>query len=184
MFQEKINGDYVINPKTSRPVKVGSAVWMTLIKAGILKNTIKDKKELYELGTNDDVEKVKYEINQRLPMTQHAVRGRGRYENKIVVREKQPTAKDILSITKKSTARVLQDDENIKNLQKLNEDDWENELSNMILEEINKPSKITKSKPIKIIKKNEVKQSKYKIKEPEPETDEYEENSDEGFYEN
>lgn len=179
MFQEKINSDYVINPKTSRPVKVGSAVWMKLIKEGILKNNTKDKKELYELSTNDDIEKVKYEINQKLPMTQQAVKGRGRYSNKIVVREKQPSAKDILTITKKSTSRMLQDDDNIKKIKSLSDDDWENQVSNMILEEINKPTKIAKSKPIKIIKKETTK-GKYKIKEP---TSDYE-SSDEGFYEN
>ena len=177
MFQEKINSDYVINPKTSRPVKVGSAVWMKLIKEGILKNNTKDKKELYELSTNDDIEKVKYEINQKLPMTQQAVKGRGRYSNKIVIREKQPSAKDILTITKKSTSRMLQDDDNIKKIKSLSDDDWENQVSNMILEEIAKPTKIAKSKPINIIKKESVK-PKFKIKEPNAD---YE--SDEGFYE-
>ena len=40
------NNDYIINPKTNRPVKVGSRVWRDLVKEGIVSSqNYQDKKD-------------------------------------------------------------------------------------------------------------------------------------------
>jgi hypothetical protein len=168
MFQQKINSDYVINPKTSRPVKIGSIVYTRLVKEGILKNTVKNEKELYEYNDGEDIESIKKEINKKLPASQVAVKGQGKYKNKIVVRNKQIPLHNVLAVSKKATASILQDEDNMKILANTDEEEWENEINRMILEELHHPTK----KPMKM--KETKKQVKYQAQEEEDDDDFYE----------
>ena len=105
-IKPKVN-DLVINPKTNKPVKVGGRVWLKLVKEGIIANYYEDDNELYDVNNGDDVNEIIDEINKELPINQHAVRGRGKYADKIVKRHKQPNTKDITKHTAKITANKL-----------------------------------------------------------------------------
>lgn len=168
MFQQKINSDYVINPKTSRPVKIGSIVYIRLVKEGVLKNTVKNEKELYEYNDGEDIESIKREINKKLPPSQVAVKGQGKYKNKIVVRNKQIPLQNILAVSQKATSSILQDEDNMKILANTDEEEWENEINRMILEELHHPTK----KAMKM--KEPKKQVKYQVQEEEDDDDFYE----------
>ncbi len=83
------NNDYIRNPKTNRPVKVGSRVWRDLVKEGMVSSqNYQDEKELYALKPNDDPSQVIQQLNNTLPRNEQAVRGRGMYQGKIVKKEK------------------------------------------------------------------------------------------------
>jgi hypothetical protein len=85
-------GDIVINPKTSRGVKVGSRTWLTLVKDGVLEGVYDDPNELYNLAANDTTEQIeqkRLELDNNLPAGKHAVKGRGKYKGKLVVRREQ-----------------------------------------------------------------------------------------------
>ena len=84
-----MKGDIVINPKTSRPVRVGSRVWLTLVREGLVDGHYSDPKELYTVKDENDCDEKIDELNQQLPINQQAVRGRGKYKNKIVKRVQQ-----------------------------------------------------------------------------------------------
>ena len=77
-------GDIIINPLTSRPVKVGGTVWRKLVKQGLVHGAYKDPKVLGEYSTTKDW-KVKQKILKH-QMDDEFVpsRGRGKYNGKIV----------------------------------------------------------------------------------------------------
>jgi hypothetical protein len=141
-------GQIIINPQTQRPVKVGSRTWLKLVKDGLVEGRYSDPQELYEvkdmLLEGDDVshERVETkieELNQTLPPNQQAVRGRGRYKDKIVKRRKQPTTRELTQHTARTAARAVS--ENIETLAlfadaSANEEDLEAQLENLIMSEI------------------------------------------------
>lgn len=89
--------DVVINPKTNRPIRVGGKVWLKLVKEGLVNDNYKDENILDDLE-NDEYELINEkieQINKTLPPTQSAVKGRGKYKNKIVLRNKKLKTKDI-----------------------------------------------------------------------------------------
>lgn len=126
-------GEYVINPNSGRPVKVGSRIWTKLVKDGIIENTYIDDNEIEELPEEDVDEKIQ-EINQKLPRGTHAVRGRGKYKGKIVKRNKQPLLQETIEHAARTSARVLA--ENADELDDLDDDDMQNQLEQLILEEM------------------------------------------------
>ena len=128
--------DIIINPKTSRPVKVGSRVWLKLVKEGLVEGQYADPNELYEIKEDDDEDEVISNLNKQLPITQQAVRGRGKYANKIVKRNRQPTTKQTATATIKATARKLKNPEVYEDLQQ--EGNFEEDLERLILEELMK----------------------------------------------
>ena len=80
-------GDIVINPKTSRPIKVGGSVWRKLVKEGLLSGHYQDPKVLGEYTTDNDW-KIKQKIlKQQLPEEYVPSRGKGKYKGKIVKRQ-------------------------------------------------------------------------------------------------
>lgn len=86
-------GDYIRNPITNRPVKIGGRTWTKLVKDGTLEDVM-DEKVIYKMedADNDDTLKGMIEkFNATLPPDQHAVRGRGRYKNKLVKRSRMIT---------------------------------------------------------------------------------------------
>lgn len=127
-------GDIIINPKTSRPVKVGSRTWINLVKEGLVAGHYTDPKELCEVGEEDDEAELIQQFNQNLPSTQQAVRGRGKYANKIVKRNKQPSTKEATKQTVRATARKLKDPAVYEQLQET--DDFEGELEQLIMAEL------------------------------------------------
>lgn len=165
-------GEFVINPNTNRPVKIGSRIWTELVKKGIIDGKYQDPNELCEIEEITDVETKIEEMNKKLPKYQQAVRGRGIYKNKLVIRNKAPTTQEITEFTAKSASKV------IKNNQSLitNDDiDLEDELEKMIIEEMMKtrPIPMKKSAPIKVPTKNKFNSSQEKYYTQEPEEYDY-----------
>ena len=181
---------FVNNPKTQRPIKVGGRVYHELVHAGLLLDEYRDPKVLYEVKEHEQVsEKIKA-IDRELAPTEQAVRGRGKYKDKLVVRKKQPSLIDMAKITSKKALDVITDEEKVQRLNEIDEDDWENQLHNMIVSELQNPTMIqTKKgkKPLLPIKKVALRQKKDRYKEvpakPVSE-EEYEESSDSEYDEN
>jgi hypothetical protein len=82
-----MSNEFVKNPNTGRPVKVGGRIWTRLVKKGIISDAgYKDPNILCESAPDNPQLKIT-EINQSLPPEIEAVRGRGKYANKIVKRK-------------------------------------------------------------------------------------------------
>lgn len=92
----------IVNPLTGRAVKVGSSTHKKLIRQQVLnfKDYIEhDDRVLYEFTERElmkpgFLEMKKKQLEEHLPATQQAVRGRGRYKNCLVVRDRQLTKKE------------------------------------------------------------------------------------------
>ena len=100
-----VKGSIIINPKTSRPVKVGSRTWVNLVREGIVSGNYHDSNELYEMKEGDDIKQKIQELNKTLPINQQSVKGRGKYKNKIVKRNKTPTTHEITKHTSRRHSR-------------------------------------------------------------------------------
>jgi len=100
-------GDIIINTKTQRPVKVGSRTWLKLVKDGLVEGRYSDPNELYEVKEPAEVEGKIEELNKTLPRGQQAVRGRGKYKNKIVRRQKRPDPQELTEYTARTAARTI-----------------------------------------------------------------------------
>ena len=62
-----LNVDYVKNPKTNRPVKIGSRIWRELVKEGLVASqNLVDEKELYELKPSDDALEIIGDLDKEL----------------------------------------------------------------------------------------------------------------------
>ncbi len=138
-------GDLVINPKTSRPIKVGSRVWLTLVKEGLIQGSYKDSHQLAEVKDDENVDEKIEELNKDLPINFQAVRGRGKYAGKIVKRSKPPSTRDTIKHTARTTAKKIKNPEVYEDLQQ--SEDFEAQLEKMIMEEL---SGLTQSEPIPI----------------------------------
>ena len=133
-------GDIVINPKTSRPVKVGGSVWRKLVKEGVLSGHYQDPKVLDEYTTENDW-KIKQKIlKQQLPDEYVPSRGKGMYKGKIVKRVNP--YESVKSKAKKGARTLAQQYEDFD----------EDELRKMLMESMSigkkktKPSYSVKSK--------------------------------------
>lgn len=130
-------GDIIINPKTQRPVKVGSRTWLNLVKEGLISGHYKDPKELEQVPeeyyTDDNYVEQKIEsINKTLPRGKQAVRGRGKYKNKIVSRNTHPSNEEVSRYTAHVASRAVSN-----NMEQLCEsDDLETMLQQLIMEEM------------------------------------------------
>ena len=140
------NNDYIRNPKTNRPVKVGSRVWRELVKEGMVSSeNYQDEKELYALKPNDDPSQVIQQLNKTLPRNKQAVRGRGMYQGKIVKKEKPyNNLEDTVNMVKKASCKVMK---NMPPPESSDDEDWTNQLENLIMMEIvQAPNGISKNK--------------------------------------
>ena len=99
--------DIFINPKTQRPIRVGGVVWQRLVRDGVIEDQYNDRKDLHDIEEGEDVDEVIQELNETLPANKQAVRGRGKYANKIVQRNKAPSSKDIVKLASKAAAKAL-----------------------------------------------------------------------------
>ena len=174
-----VKGSIIINPKTSRPVKVGSRTWVNLVREGIVSGNYHDPNELYELQEGDDVEEKIQELNKELPPNLQSVRGRGKYANKIVKRNKQPSTRQITQHTARTTAKKLKNPEVYEQLQEA--EDFELELENLIMSEL---ANINNQQPTPVrSKRGSIKQhqqqEEYYTQEVEPDSETELEDEDE-----
>ena len=131
------SSQHIINPKTQRPVKIGSRTWRKLVGDGIIENQkIDEPCELYELSQEDNVEQKINELNRSLPITEQAVRGRGRFRNKVVKRRKQPSTEIVAEHTIKTTAGKLRDRNTYESLHE--NGNFDEDLETMIMKELSK----------------------------------------------
>ena len=175
-------GDIIINPKTQRPVKVGSRTWLKLVKDGLVAGHYADPNEIYEVKEGDNEEELIQQFNENLPPTQQAVRGRGKYANKIVKRNKQPSTRATTQHTVRTTAKKLKDPEVYEQLQET--DNFEAELENLIMAELagitNEPVRVRKN--VKKERRSEPRvEEQYYTEEPEQEYEDVE--SEDEYYE-
>ena len=124
----------VINPKTNRPVKIGSKVWLKLVKEGFIEGEFKDPNVLGEIKEGEDVDETIEKINETLPTNEQGVRGRGKYKGQIAKRSKQPSVMDTAKHTAKTAASVIADPDVYNELQET--DNFEYELEQLILAEL------------------------------------------------
>jgi hypothetical protein len=161
----------VVNPLTKRKIVVGGKAWLKLVSQGILEAGYIDEKELDTYDEDDDVKSKIEMLNEELPMNVQAVRGRGRYKNKIVKRNMKPSTFDVTRHTIKTTAKKIKDRDLYNSLQ--DADDFEAELESLIMNEL---QGITFSEPIKPKTNKKV---KFYVEEAETSEDESEYEGDE-----
>ena len=130
-------GDYIINPSTGRTVKVGSKVWIKLVKSNIVSGDCVDEHVIDDIEddcSQGELDEKLTQIKAQLPMGITATRGRGKYANKIVKRHKQLNIQEITKKTSKLASKIVNRDEDID----------EDELEQMIFNElmIGKPKKV------------------------------------------
>jgi len=131
------SSEHIINPRTQRPVKIGSRTWRKLVSDGIVENQkVNEPCELYELSEEDNVEQKINELNKSLPITEQAVRGRGRFRNKVVKRRKQPSTEIVAEHTIKTTASKLKDRNTYESLHE--NGNFDEDLETMIMRELSK----------------------------------------------
>ena len=184
-------GDIIINPKTSRPVKVGSRTWLLLVKEGLLQGHYKDEKKLVEQPNDyDETEEVIYKANKTLKnQGKQAVRGRGIYKGSIVSRNLKPKTEEVQKHTAKCASKVMKKftSKNEELNLELDDEELEKELERLILQEIANTS--TASTNVKTNKMNKMKKKnvveRYEEQEQEEEEDEEEDeldDDDDEFY--
>ncbi len=127
-------GDIIINPQTQRPVKVGSRTWLKLVRDKVVEGSYKDPNEIYALQEGDDEAELINQFNRKLPPSQQAVRGRGKYQNKIVRRHKQPSTQETSRYTVKKTATKIKNREVYEDLQEGG--NFEEDLEALIMGEL------------------------------------------------
>lgn len=138
-------GDLIINPSTSRPIKVGGRSWLKLVKEGVVSGHYTDPKKLGKLPDNEEeAEKEIQRINKTLPRGVQSVRGRGKYKGQITTRNIKPDTEDVSRYTAQMASRIVND--NIDSLADC--DDIEAELEKLILQEMagGRPKKTSKKK--------------------------------------
>lgn len=119
-------GDIIVNPNTNRPVRVGSATWLRLVKTGVVDGHYTDPRELAKIEPDEDLASVEQkinEVNKTLPMNKQACRGRGMLKGKIVARTKTPSAQEIA----RYNAKIGSAPNNISEAYSDQEDEVENE---------------------------------------------------------
>ena len=133
-------GDYIINPSTGRTVKVGSKVWIKLVKSNIVSGDYVDEHVIDDIEddcSQGELDEKLTQIKSQLPMGITAARGRGKYANKIVRRHKQLNIQEITKKTAKVASKIVNQDDRSDELD-------EDELERMIFNELmtGKPKKV------------------------------------------
>jgi hypothetical protein len=173
-------GELIINPTTQRPIRVGSRVWLKCVKDGIIEGNHTDPNELYNMREGDNINDKINEINQTLPANLQAVKGRGKYKDKIVKRNKQPSTQEISQYTAKIASKAVSNPKVYKKLKEA--DDFELQLENMIMTEMmGSVPNMKKNNPIR--KLTNKKETSYQLKNETEEDDEDDEEVDDNDYE-
>lgn len=168
--------DYMRSPTSGRPILVGGRVWLNLVKEGIIANDYVDEKDLGPAPVDpiEFAKKVK-EINKTLPIGTHAVRGRGKYDGKLVRRNKQPNVRDVQEYTSKLASRIVK-----RKIEKMKEESEKakakkagkevetetitDDLDKLILKEMMKETRPMQRRILPIRKPKPV--PKYRVKKP------------------
>ena len=138
---------FVINPNTSRPVKIGSKTWTKLVKDGLIKGAdavdaiAQDHivGDIDDTSLEDEVQEKITDLNKEMPVDQQVVKGRGKYKNKLVKRKKaQVNIKEISEQV--ATAASVAISNNIDQLADVDPDDIEGLLKSLIMEELITPA--------------------------------------------
>ena len=123
-------GDIVMNPRTQRPIKVGSRIWLKLVKDGIISGEYSDDNVMGEYSpeeTKQQLQKRIKDLNKKQKMGTHVVKGRGVYKNKLVKRNKQLSTQDISKKTSKIASKMINDN---------SDEELERQLETMIYNEL------------------------------------------------
>lgn len=172
-------GDVMLNPKTQKPIKIGGPTWRQLVREGLVSPYYSDPKEIGDLP-EEGVEEAIKEANKKLPFGKQAVRGRGIFRGKLVVRNKVPSAQESVEYAAKIASKAVK-----RNLNQIegdeDDEDLEKKMERIILEEMaiekrgyeKKQEKAGRppKKPVGI-KIGRPKVEKYKLKKLETETEE------------
>lgn len=137
--KKNTNTPFVINPLTNRSIRVGGKVYNNLVRQGYFQDEYVDDKILEEVGEKETEninlmkEKIE-ELDERLPIDLQAVRGRGRYKNKLVKRYRKRSKKPKReSVNKTISSERKQARELLDLLRGLDEDkDIESQLAELI----------------------------------------------------
>lgn len=138
---------FVINPNTSRPVKIGSKTWTKLVKDGLIKgadavDTIAQDHivgDIDDTSLEDEVQEKITDLNKEMPVDQQIVKGRGKFKGKLVKRKKaQVNIKEISEQV--ATAASVAISNNIDQLADVDPDDIEGLLKSLIMEELITPA--------------------------------------------
>lgn len=182
-------GDFMINPLTNRPIKVGGATWKKLVRSNIIDGHYVDPTYIEKQREPEFVAEQINEINKTLPRGQQAVRGRGKYKNTIVKRNLQPSEAEIAKASIEASVRVVS--ENLDDLANLDGDDLEDVLDRLILAElantgpkrpVGRPRKAHAQSNVKFTVLKPVKEESSEEESSEDESSE-EESEDEGDFE-
>jgi len=167
---------FVINPNTSRPVKIGSKTWTKLVADGLIKgvdavDTIAEDHIVGEIDDEleDEVQEKITDLNKEMPVDQQVVKGRGKYKNKLVKRKKaQVNIKEISEQVASAASVAISN--NIDQLAEIDPDDIEGLLKSLIMEELITPA----SSPVRNVR-TRTSRGKYRLQsESETESDESE----------
>jgi hypothetical protein len=165
------NTNYTINPNTGRPVKIGGRIWTKLIKDGLIESdNIQDDNVLYEVEEGDDLEELCSDFNTKMKPNIQAVRGRGRYKNKIVKRKKNLTHKQMKEYTTNTAIQAVK--ENMGELAGYDSDELEQELQRIIDVEMMTGNTLKKVKQRKNNKQLKQKARFVEVSESEEESEE------------
>jgi RecG-like helicase len=129
--------DYVLNPNSQRMVKVGGKVWRSLVKEGLLEGAYEapDENILYDIEEVENIDELRNDFDEKLTPDIQAVRGRGKYKNKLVKRRKQISPEKMTEYTRNTAIQAVK--ENMDTLAGYSDDEeLERELERIINEEL------------------------------------------------
>lgn len=95
MDRLKRKGQWMKNPLTGRPIKIGATTWRRLVKDGVIKGKYADDEYVYELNEKESIEDQKRRFNNQLPKGLYASKGTGIYSGKLMVR-RSPLYKKVI----------------------------------------------------------------------------------------
>jgi hypothetical protein len=126
-------GDYIVNPKTGRTVKVGNRTWLKLVKEGLVDSSFSDPAVLSDTYELSNLDEQKDQINMTLPDNKQAVIGRGVHKGKLVARHKTLGMRDML---KKVSSTVVN---HKTDLEDLSDAELELKLESLLLGDMGQP---------------------------------------------
>ncbi len=171
-------GDWILNPKTKRMIRVGNKQWLKLVKEGIIQGHYRDPDHLADTNdmTEEETQLRKKELNKTLPPHKQAVKGRGKHKNKLVVREKPLNPVDVSNYTAQMATNAVK--KNIKKLAVAQTDkELEQMLEKMVMQEMMeyqslKKPKLTRQKGFYKVKKNKDEDYEDEMTVPEQDSEE------------
>lgn len=100
------DADYITNPKTNRPVKVGSRVYRKLVKEGLIGNI---ENESYDIDTEDQAIKFMDTMNNNNKDDRYTYTIKNTNQKKVIKQSKPLSQKQIQSLTTKASTELYRD---------------------------------------------------------------------------